>query len=112
GGGGGGALWGGGSSSRSSSGGGGNGGARWAADASSPNAAGVWTDPADAMSQLPWTEIEDWLVQDTFPRRVVVSKMLADSLYAIGSGKHVMWRRMVMEVPELLGRTPAQARSR
>lgn len=32
--------------------------------------------------------------------------------YAIGSGKHVLWRRMVREVPELMGRTPQEARER
>lgn len=32
--------------------------------------------------------------------------------YAIGSGKHVLWRRMVREVPELMERTPQEARER
>ena len=32
--------------------------------------------------------------------------------YVIGSGKHVLWRRMVKEVPELMGRTPQEARQR
>eukprot|EP00752_Nemacystus_decipiens_P013338 g11808.t1 len=47
-----------------------------------------------------WTEFEDWLVQDTYSR------------YAIGSGKYVLWRRMVREVPELMERTPQEARQR
>eukprot|EP00903_Cladosiphon_okamuranus_P011793 g11083.t1 len=47
-----------------------------------------------------WTEFEDWLVQDTYSR------------YAIGSGKYVLWRRMVREVPELMERTPQEARRR
>jgi hypothetical protein len=48
----------------------------------------------------PWTEVEDWLLQDTFAR------------FAIGSGKHVLWRRMVQEVPELVNRSPDDARQR
>lgn len=32
--------------------------------------------------------------------------------YAIGSGKYVLWRRMVREVPELMERTPQEARQR
>ncbi|CAM9302629.1 unnamed protein product, partial [Hapterophycus canaliculatus] len=32
--------------------------------------------------------------------------------YAIGSGKHVLWRRMVREVPELMERTPQEVRQR
>lgn len=32
--------------------------------------------------------------------------------YAIGSGKHVLWRRMVREVPELMERSPQEARQR
>ncbi|KAG5191243.1 hypothetical protein JKP88DRAFT_352414 [Tribonema minus] len=51
-------------------------------------------------ADMPWTEFEDWLLQDTFAR------------YAIGSGKHVLWNRMVTEVPELIGRTPQEARRR
>jgi hypothetical protein len=48
----------------------------------------------------PWNEVEDWLLQDTFAR------------FAIGSGKHVLWRRMVQEVPELVNRSPDDARQR
>ncbi|CAM9312801.1 unnamed protein product [Discosporangium mesarthrocarpum] len=48
----------------------------------------------------PWGEFEDWLIQDTYSR------------YAIGSGKHVLWRRMVREVPELMDRYPAEVRER
>jgi hypothetical protein len=48
----------------------------------------------------PWNEFEDWLLQDTYPR------------YVIGSGKHVLWRRMVQEVPELVNRSPDDARQR
>ncbi|CAM9706281.1 unnamed protein product [Scytosiphon promiscuus] len=47
-----------------------------------------------------WTEFEDWLIQDTYSR------------YAVGSGKHVLWRRMVREVPELMERTPQEVRQR
>lgn len=38
--------------------------------------------------------------QDTFAR------------YAVGSGRHVLWHRMVTEVPELIGRSPDAVRSR
>ncbi|CAM9753127.1 unnamed protein product [Ectocarpus sp. 4 AP-2014] len=55
-----------------------------------------WEGGAEAA----WTEFEDWLLQDTYSR------------YAIGSGKHVLWRRMVREVPELMERTPQEARER
>ncbi|CAM9451870.1 unnamed protein product, partial [Sphacelaria rigidula] len=48
----------------------------------------------------PWSEFEDWLLQDTYPR------------YVIGSGKHVLWQRMVREVPELMERSPQEARQR
>ncbi|CAM9543529.1 unnamed protein product, partial [Choristocarpus tenellus] len=47
-----------------------------------------------------WGDFEDWLIQDTYSR------------YVVGSGKHVLWRRMVREVPELMGRTPGEARER
>lgn len=54
----------------------------------------------DSEIGAPWDEFEDWLLQDTYSR------------YAIGSGKHVLWRRMVREVPELMERSPKEARQR
>ncbi|CAM9257630.1 unnamed protein product [Ectocarpus sp. 12 AP-2014] len=67
-------------------------------EAAEGNSAGEfeWEGGAEAA----WTEFEDWLLQDTYSR------------YAIGSGKHVLWRRMVREVPELMERTPQEARER
>jgi hypothetical protein len=57
-------------------------------------------DAGLVVEALPWSEMEDWLVQDAFER------------FSIGDGRYVMWRRLVMEVPELLGRSPEDARAR
>jgi len=54
----------------------------------------------DSTDQLPFTEIEDYVLQDNYTR------------YVVGSGKYVLWLRMANELPELMGRSPKDLRAR
>jgi len=47
-----------------------------------------------------WDDLETWALEDNVRR------------FAIGGGQHVLWRRISMEVPELLHRPPEELRTR
>ncbi len=77
-----------------------------------PGAAGAWSSACGRAAprrtsrvvacepQLPWKEKELWALEDAVPH------------YSLDSGNLVLWRRMGLDVPELLNRTPDELRAR
>eukprot|EP00639_Heterosigma_akashiwo_P026967 CAMPEP_0194690368 /NCGR_PEP_ID=MMETSP0295-20121207/18273_1 /TAXON_ID=39354 /ORGANISM="Heterosigma akashiwo, Strain CCMP2393" /LENGTH=152 /DNA_ID=CAMNT_0039579803 /DNA_START=117 /DNA_END=572 /DNA_ORIENTATION=+ len=51
------------------------------------------------LDALPWTEVQDYVLQDNYGR------------YCVGSGRYVLWARMAAELPELVGRRPEALRA-
>mmetsp|Transcript_3476 Transcript_3476/g.5146 ORF Transcript_3476/g.5146 Transcript_3476/m.5146 type:complete len:301 (-) Transcript_3476:15-917(-) len=56
----------------------------------------------DPMMELPWSEVEDWIIQDSISNFVVNGC----------GGRYIMWRRFSREMPELAGRHPMAVRQR
>ena len=57
-------------------------------------------DTAALDSQDQWHERETWALEDSV------------QLFAVNGGQRVLWRRLVLEVPELLHRSPTELRER